>query len=45
MLRAAGVGAGDEVVVPAFGNVEVADAVTGRGGVRGFRTNTVDASN
>ncbi|WP_193474576.1 DegT/DnrJ/EryC1/StrS family aminotransferase [Streptomyces griseomycini] len=28
MLRAAGVGVGDEVVVPAFGNVEVADAVT-----------------
>lgn len=28
MLRAAGVGVGDEVVVPAFGNVEVAEAVT-----------------
>ncbi|GGQ15427.1 hypothetical protein GCM10010266_43190 [Streptomyces griseomycini] len=28
LLRAAGVGVGDEVVVPAFGNVEVADAVT-----------------
>ncbi|MFE7174187.1 DegT/DnrJ/EryC1/StrS family aminotransferase [Streptomyces sp. NPDC057616] len=27
MLRAAGVGLGDEVVVPAFGNVEVAQAV------------------
>ena len=27
MLRAAGVGVGDEVVVPAFGNVEVAEAV------------------
>ncbi|WP_333772163.1 DegT/DnrJ/EryC1/StrS family aminotransferase [Streptomyces sp. IBSBF 3136] len=27
MLRAAGVGAGDEVVVPAFGNVELAEAV------------------
>ncbi|PWI15089.1 DegT/DnrJ/EryC1/StrS aminotransferase [Streptomyces sp. Act143] len=27
MLRAAGVGLGDEVVVPAFGNVEVAEAV------------------
>ncbi|MFF1283800.1 DegT/DnrJ/EryC1/StrS family aminotransferase [Streptomyces sp. NPDC058299] len=27
MLRAAGVGAGDEVVVPAFGNAEVAEAV------------------
>ncbi|MDQ0907196.1 dTDP-4-amino-4,6-dideoxygalactose transaminase [Streptomyces canus] len=28
MLRAADVGVGDEVVVPAFGNVEVAEAVT-----------------
>lgn len=28
LLRAAGVGVGDEVVVPAFGNVEVAEAVT-----------------
>ncbi|MER6531927.1 DegT/DnrJ/EryC1/StrS family aminotransferase [Streptomyces sp. NPDC001508] len=28
MLRAAGVGVGDEVVVPAFGNVEVTEAVT-----------------
>ncbi|MEU9190913.1 DegT/DnrJ/EryC1/StrS family aminotransferase [Streptomyces sp. NPDC048484] len=27
MLRAAGVGAGDEVIVPAFGNVEVAEEV------------------
>ncbi|WP_262505694.1 DegT/DnrJ/EryC1/StrS family aminotransferase [Streptomyces sp. TRM68367] len=27
MLRAAGVGVGDEVIVPAFGNVEVAEAV------------------
>ncbi|MBZ6106784.1 DegT/DnrJ/EryC1/StrS family aminotransferase [Streptomyces olivaceus] len=27
MLRAAGVGVGDEVVVPSFGNVEVAEAV------------------
>ena len=27
MLRAAGVGVGDEVVVPAFGNVEVAESV------------------
>ncbi|MEV0847059.1 DegT/DnrJ/EryC1/StrS family aminotransferase [Streptomyces sp. NPDC049954] len=27
MLRAAGIGVGDEVVVPAFGNVEVAQAV------------------
>ena len=27
MLSAAGVGAGDEVIVPAFGNVEVAEAV------------------
>ncbi|MEU4170274.1 DegT/DnrJ/EryC1/StrS family aminotransferase [Streptomyces sp. NPDC026665] len=31
MLTAAGVGAGDEVVVPAFGNVELADAVTQAG--------------
>ncbi|MET7983957.1 MULTISPECIES: DegT/DnrJ/EryC1/StrS family aminotransferase [unclassified Streptomyces] len=31
MLSAAGVGAGDEVVVPAFGNLEVADAVTRAG--------------
>ncbi|MEH0575222.1 MULTISPECIES: DegT/DnrJ/EryC1/StrS family aminotransferase [Streptomyces] len=28
MLRAAGVGVGDEVIVPAFGNVELAGAVT-----------------
>ncbi|MGW1539999.1 DegT/DnrJ/EryC1/StrS family aminotransferase [Streptomyces sp. NPDC002309] len=28
MLRAAGVGAGDEVIVPAFGNIEVSEAVT-----------------
>lgn len=28
MLRAAGLGVGDEVIVPAFGNVEVAEAVT-----------------
>ncbi|GAA3841898.1 DegT/DnrJ/EryC1/StrS family aminotransferase [Streptomyces phyllanthi] len=27
MLKAAGIGAGDEVIVPAFGNVEVAEAV------------------
>lgn len=27
LLRAAGVGAGDEVIVPAFGNVEVAESV------------------
>ncbi len=27
MLRAVGVGVGDEVIVPAFGNVEVAEAV------------------
>lgn len=33
MLTAAGVGAGDEVVVPAFGNVEVADAVTEAGAI------------
>ena len=28
MLRAAGVGAGDDVIVPAFGNIEIAEAVT-----------------
>ncbi|MFI2436346.1 DegT/DnrJ/EryC1/StrS family aminotransferase [Streptomyces sp. NPDC018693] len=28
LLRAAGVGLGDEVIVPAFGNVEIAEAVT-----------------
>ncbi|MGW3956937.1 DegT/DnrJ/EryC1/StrS family aminotransferase [Streptomyces sp. NPDC004752] len=28
MLRAAGVGVGDEVIVPAFGNIEVTEAVT-----------------
>ncbi|MFJ8995843.1 DegT/DnrJ/EryC1/StrS family aminotransferase [Streptomyces sp. NPDC102279] len=31
MLRAAGVGAGDEVIVPAFGNVDVAEAVNQAG--------------
>lgn len=31
MLRAAGVGAGDEVIVPAFGNVEVAEAAAQAG--------------
>ncbi|MFG2307061.1 DegT/DnrJ/EryC1/StrS family aminotransferase [Streptomyces sp. NPDC048566] len=31
LLRAAGVGAGDEVIVPAFGNVEVAEAVNRAG--------------
>ncbi|MGW1591987.1 DegT/DnrJ/EryC1/StrS family aminotransferase [Streptomyces sp. NPDC002386] len=36
MLRAAGVGAGDEVVVPAFGNVEVAEAVTQAGALPVF---------
>ncbi|MGW5330060.1 DegT/DnrJ/EryC1/StrS family aminotransferase [Streptomyces sp. NPDC004014] len=36
MLRAAGVGAGDEVVVPAFGNVEVAEAVTQTGALPVF---------
>ncbi|NEY32205.1 DegT/DnrJ/EryC1/StrS aminotransferase [Streptomyces sp. PRKS01-65] len=36
MLRAAGVGAGDEVVVPAFGNVEVAQAVTQAGALPVF---------
>ncbi|MGW0633955.1 DegT/DnrJ/EryC1/StrS family aminotransferase [Streptomyces sp. NPDC002758] len=36
MLRAAGVGVGDEVVVPAFGNVEVAEAVTLAGAIPVF---------
>jgi dTDP-4-amino-4,6-dideoxygalactose transaminase len=36
MLRAAGVGLGDEVIVPAFGNVEVAEAVTLAGGLPVF---------
>lgn len=36
MLRAAGVGAGDEVVVPAFGNVEVAEAVAQTGALPVF---------
>ncbi|WP_155058326.1 DegT/DnrJ/EryC1/StrS family aminotransferase [Streptomyces blattellae] len=36
MLRAAGVGVGDEVVVPAFGNVEVAEAVATAGAVPVF---------
>ncbi|MES9620177.1 DegT/DnrJ/EryC1/StrS family aminotransferase [Streptomyces tuirus] len=36
MLRAAGVGLGDEVVVPAFGNVEVAEAVTTAGALPVF---------
>ncbi|MFG2358155.1 DegT/DnrJ/EryC1/StrS family aminotransferase [Streptomyces sp. NPDC048521] len=36
MLRAAGVGVGDEVVVPAFGNVELAGAVTLVGGLPVF---------
>ncbi|MFJ2830334.1 DegT/DnrJ/EryC1/StrS family aminotransferase [Streptomyces sp. NPDC087263] len=31
MLRAAGVGAGDEVIVPAFGNIDVAEAATQAG--------------
>ncbi|MFI6333343.1 DegT/DnrJ/EryC1/StrS family aminotransferase [Streptomyces sp. NPDC050535] len=31
MLRAAGVGAGDEVIVPAFGNAEVAEAASQAG--------------
>lgn len=31
MLRAAGVGAGDEVIVPAYGNAEVAEAVVRAG--------------
>ncbi|EGX61235.1 hypothetical protein SZN_04109 [Streptomyces zinciresistens K42] len=36
MLRAAGVEIGDEVVVPAFGNVEVAEAVVLAGGLPVF---------
>ncbi|MEV7784448.1 DegT/DnrJ/EryC1/StrS family aminotransferase [Streptomyces sp. NPDC088106] len=36
MLRAAGVGVGDEVVVPAFGNVEVAEAVMTAGALPVF---------
>ncbi|MFE2280240.1 DegT/DnrJ/EryC1/StrS family aminotransferase [Streptomyces sp. NPDC059454] len=36
LLRAAGVGVGDEVVVPAFGNVEVAEAVTMAGALPVF---------
>ncbi|MFD5258577.1 DegT/DnrJ/EryC1/StrS family aminotransferase [Streptomyces bobili] len=36
MLRAAGVGVGDEVVVPAFGNTEVAEAVTRVGALLAF---------
>ncbi|MEH0418080.1 DegT/DnrJ/EryC1/StrS family aminotransferase [Streptomyces sp. B21-083] len=36
MLRAAGVGVGDEVVVPAYGNVEVAEAVILAGGLPVF---------
>ncbi|MFB0615367.1 DegT/DnrJ/EryC1/StrS family aminotransferase [Streptomyces sp. AGS-58] len=36
LLRAAGVGAGDEVVVPAFGNAEVAEAVIRAGALPVF---------
>jgi dTDP-4-amino-4,6-dideoxygalactose transaminase len=36
MLRAAGVGIGDEVIVPAFGNVEVAEAVIQAGAMPVF---------
>ncbi|MER5429136.1 DegT/DnrJ/EryC1/StrS family aminotransferase [Streptomyces sp. NPDC002588] len=36
MLRAAGVGIGDEVIVPAFGNAEVAGAVTLAGALPAF---------
>ncbi|MDL5204151.1 DegT/DnrJ/EryC1/StrS family aminotransferase [Streptomyces sp. ALI-76-A] len=36
MLRAAGVGAGDEVVVPAFGNLEVAETVVSAGALPVF---------
>ncbi|MFI9760366.1 DegT/DnrJ/EryC1/StrS family aminotransferase [Streptomyces sp. NPDC051963] len=49
MLRAAGVGVGDEVVVPAFGNAEVAEAVALAGALPVFAdidpvTYCVDAS-
>lgn len=36
LLRAAGVGAGDEVIVPAFGNVEVAESVVDAGALPVF---------
>ncbi|MFD7708430.1 DegT/DnrJ/EryC1/StrS family aminotransferase [Streptomyces sp. NPDC059785] len=36
MLRAAGVGSGDEVIVPAFGHVEIAEAVTQAGALPVF---------
>ncbi|MFE2040882.1 DegT/DnrJ/EryC1/StrS family aminotransferase [Streptomyces sp. NPDC059477] len=36
MLRAAGIGVGDEVIVPAFGNVEVSEAVALAGAVPVF---------
>lgn len=36
MLRAAGVGTGDEVIVPAFGNTEVAEDVVRAGAVPVF---------
>ncbi|GAA2452698.1 DegT/DnrJ/EryC1/StrS family aminotransferase [Streptomyces glaucus] len=36
MLRAAGVGVGDEVIVPAFGNVEVSEAVALTGALPAF---------
>ncbi|MFG2652425.1 DegT/DnrJ/EryC1/StrS family aminotransferase [Streptomyces sp. NPDC048436] len=36
MLRAAGIGTGDEVIVPAFGNVEIAEAVVLAGAVPVF---------
>ncbi|MEU6369276.1 DegT/DnrJ/EryC1/StrS family aminotransferase [Streptomyces sp. NPDC046931] len=36
MLRAAGIGHGDEVIVPAFGNIEVAEAVTQAGAIPVF---------
>ncbi|WP_128374997.1 DegT/DnrJ/EryC1/StrS family aminotransferase [Streptomyces cavernae] len=36
MLSAAGIGAGDEVIVPAFGNVEVAEAVKAAGAMPVF---------
>ena len=36
MLKAAGVGLGDEVIVPAYGNVAVAEAVVQVGGLPVF---------
>ncbi|MBC9718269.1 DegT/DnrJ/EryC1/StrS family aminotransferase [Streptomyces sp. TRM66268-LWL] len=36
MLKAAGIGLGDEVIVPAYGNVEIAEAVVSAGGLPVF---------